>query len=171
LRRRRHKTLWGEWQVKNPGLWELPLELLCGNHRKYMPAVCRMDINSEVLYQEVLQPFPDRKPFGYQNGFRFGKSCWQPLRTGTILFSMTKPVVAFIHNLIKFFAEESCGCVLLAAKTSMGRKNINIFRRRESPDARHGTTRVSYQIFRSGNTFCAHAPGAAEPLESDLNIP
>ena len=91
--------------------------------------------------------------------------------TGTmiILDDKTCPV-AFLHNIEKFFALESCGfctpCreglpwvekILAAIESGKGRmEHLDILK-------------LQTRYLAPGNTFCAHAPGAAEPLQSGLN--
>ena len=93
------------------------------------------------------------------------------LGTGTmvVLDDRTCPV-GFVHNLERFFAHESCGwctpCreglpwverILRALEEGQGEADdIEQLRR-------HG------RLLGPGNTFCALAPGAVEPLLSALN--
>ena len=93
------------------------------------------------------------------------------LGTGTmiILDDKTCPV-AFIHNIEKFFAIESCGwCTPCREGLPWVEKIL------ASIEA--GTGKIEYldilkfqtKYMGPGNTFCAHAPGAMEPLQSGLN--
>ena len=92
------------------------------------------------------------------------------LGTGTmiILDDMTCPV-AFIHNMIRFFAEESCGwCTPCREGLPWVQKILHSF---ETGDAKAGDIEIlefQSQYMGPGNTFCAHAPGAVEPLQSGL---
>ncbi len=94
------------------------------------------------------------------------------LGTGTMILldDQTCPV-GMVHNLSRFFAQESCGwCTpcrdglpwvtrtLQAIENGEGQaRDLEIL-------AMHGT------LLGSGNTFCALAPGAMEPLQSALRI-
>jgi len=90
--------------------------------------------------------------------------------TGTmiILDDRTCPV-AFVHNIEKFFALESCGwCTPCREGLPWVEKMLW--------SIEEGTGRMTYlDLLESlaaymgpGHTFCAHAPGAAEPLQSAL---
>ena len=92
------------------------------------------------------------------------------LGTGTmiILDDKTCPV-AFIHNIERFFALESCGwCTPCREGLPWVEKML------ESIES--GTGKMEYldllkfqaEYMGPGNTFCAHAPGAVEPLQSGL---
>ena len=92
------------------------------------------------------------------------------LGTGTmiILDDKTCPV-QFIHNVEKFFALESCGwCTPCREGLPWVEKMLS--------SIEEGTGKMEYLDLLSfqakymgpGNTFCAHAPGAAEPLLSGL---
>ena len=77
--------------------------------------------------------------------------------------------VGFVHNLQHFFAQESCGwctpCreglpwvekILLSIEKGMGRaEDMELLQ-------------MHTQLLGPGNTFCAFAPGAMEPLQSAL---
>ena len=85
-----------------------------------------------------------------------------------ILDDKTCPV-AFIHNVEKFFALESCGwCTPCREGLPWVEKMLSAIEM--------GTGKMEYldllnfnaKYFGPGNTFCAHAPGAAEPLQSGL---
>ena len=92
------------------------------------------------------------------------------LGTGTmiILDDKTCPV-GMVHNLERFFARESCGWCTPC------REGLPWVVEMLRPSKRgRGGTRIS-PYFRSrpdcsgpGHTFCAHAPGAMEPLQSAL---
>lgn len=158
-------------RVKNPGLWELPLG---------------------VSMREIIEGYAG----GMQDGFQFkgalpgGAStdflvpdhmdikmdfasvmeAGSRLGTGTmiILDDRTCPV-GLLHNLEHFFAQESCGwctpCreglpwtekILLALEEGRGKPE----------DLDHLAFHTKY--LGPGNTFCALAPGAMEPLQSAL---
>jgi NADH-quinone oxidoreductase subunit F len=92
------------------------------------------------------------------------------LGTGTmiVLDDRTCPV-AFIHNLIKFFSDESCGwCTPCREGLPWVEKILASF---EKGTARHEDIDIlefNTRYMAPGNTFCAHAPGAMEPLQSGL---
>lgn len=158
-------------RVKKPGLWELPLgitirELLDeyaggmaeGYHfRGLLPG----GASTDFLVEEHLDIKMDFSTVAAA-GSRMG--------TGTmiILDDKTCPV-AFVHNIEKFFALESCGwCTPCREGLPWVEKMLW--------SIEEGTGRMTYlDLLKSqaaymgpGHTFCAHAPGAAEPLQSAL---
>ncbi len=158
-------------RVKNPGLWELPLGItmreLIEEHAGGMAAGYRFrgalpgGASTDFLIEDHLDVKMD---FGTvaEAGSRLG--------TGTmiILDDKTCPV-AFIHNVEKFFALESCGwCTPCREGLPWVEKMLAAIE--------EGTGKMEYldllshnaKFFGPGHTFCAHAPGAAEPLQSGL---
>jgi NADH-quinone oxidoreductase subunit F len=92
------------------------------------------------------------------------------LGTGTVVVLDDKTsVVGFVRNLIHFFAQESCGfctpCreglpwiekILLALENHRGHsRDLKILEQHT-------------KLLGPGNTFCALAPGAMEPLQSAI---
>lgn len=158
-------------KVKKPGLWELPLGttireileehaggMLDGyGFRGLLPGGASTDFLIEE-HLDVKMDFGTVAAVGSRMG------------TGTmiILDDKTCPV-AFLHNIEKFFALESCGfctpCreglpwvvkILEAIENGNGRmEHLDILKQQT-------------RYMAPGNTFCAHAPGAAEPLQSGL---
>ena len=159
-------------RVKNPGTWELPLgtsmgELLeehaggMADGYKFRGALPG-GISTDFLVEKHLEVKMD---------FTTVASAGSRLGTGTmiILDDKTCPV-AFIHNIEKFFALESCGwCTPCREGLPWVEKLL------ASIEA--GTGSIEYldilkfqtKYMGPGNTFCAHAPGAMEPLQSGLN--
>lgn len=157
-------------RVKNPGCWELPigtsireiLEVHAGGMeegyalRGFLPG----GGSTDFLTPEHLDLAMDYATIG-KAGSRMG--------TGTmiILDDKTCPI-GFINNLTKFFAQESCGfCTPCrdglpwTAQVLEGFENGTA--RREDFDT------LAYQIDyigAMGNTHCALAPGAMEPVQS-----
>lgn len=159
-------------KVKNPGLWELPLGVtireILEEHaggmmngygfRGLLPG----GASTDFLIEDHLDVKMDFKTVA-EAGSRMG--------TGTmiILDDKTCPV-AFLQNIERFFALESCGfctpCreglpwvekILTAIESGKGRmEHLDILK-------------FQTRYMGPGNTFCAHAPGAAEPLQSGLN--
>jgi NADH-quinone oxidoreductase subunit F len=103
--------------------------------------------------------------------FKSVKATGSRLGTGTmiILDDRTCPV-AFIRNLIRFFSAESCGwCTPCREGLPWTEKILDSF---EAGTAKPNDLNIlSFQTtyMGTGNTFCAHAPGAMEPLQSGLN--
>jgi NADH-quinone oxidoreductase subunit F len=158
-------------RVKHPGLWELPMgtpireiiEQHAGGMqdgyklRGFLPG----GASTDFLLPEHLDVAMDFESVT-KAGSRMG--------TGTIIVldDQTCPV-KMVLNLEQFFAQESCGwctpcrdglpwTVTLLKDIIAGKGRI------EDLDALSGLTRM----LGPGNTFCALAPGAMEPLQSAL---
>jgi NADH-quinone oxidoreductase subunit F len=158
-------------KVKNPGTWELPvgttmrelLEVHAGgmaDGHKFRGALPG-GASTDFLVEEHLDVKMD---------FSTVAAAGSRLGTGTmiVLDDRTCPV-AFIHNVEKFFALESCGwCTPCREGLPWVEKML--------ASIEEGTGKMEYidllkfnaKYFGPGNTFCAHAPGAAEPLQSGL---
>ncbi len=157
-------------KVKRPGLWELPLGTtireildLAGGMRDghTLRAIIPGGASTDFVGPEHLDVQMDFDTVG-KVGSRMG--------TGTmiVLDDKTCPV-GMVHNLIQFFAQESCGwctpCrdglpwiqkVMAAIENGEGRP--------EDLDMLRGHTKS----LGMGLTFCALAPGAMAPLGSAL---
>ncbi|MGH9325761.1 MAG: NADH-quinone oxidoreductase subunit NuoF [Terriglobia bacterium] len=158
-------------KVKRPGLWELPMgttirELLdvhAGGmqdgvrFRGLLPGGASTDFLVEE-HLDVKMDFTEVAKVGSRMG------------TGTmiILDDQTCPV-GMVWNLEHFFAQESCGwCTPCWAGLSWAEKALNALEegRGEQADLEH--LEFICKLCAPGNTFCALAPGAVEPLESAL---
>jgi NADH-quinone oxidoreductase subunit F len=158
-------------RVKKPGTWELPLGItmreLLEEHAGGMTTGYRFrgalpgGASTDFLVEEHLDVKMD---------FSTVAAAGSRLGTGTmiILDDKTCPV-AFIHNVEKFFALESCGwCTPCREGLPWVEKMLS--------SIEEGTGKLEYidllsfnaKYMGPGNTFCAHAPGAAEPLQSGL---
>ena len=158
-------------RVKNPAIWELPMGVtvreLLEEHAGGMQEGCQFrglipgGASTDFLTQEHLDVRMD-----FDSVMKAGSR----LGTGTmiVLDDRTCPV-GFVHNLIKFFARESCGwCTPCRDGLPWLEK---ILRSLEEGSGRPGDIEVLEQHCRllgPGNTFCALAPGAVEPLQSAI---
>jgi NADH-quinone oxidoreductase subunit F len=158
-------------RVKKPGLWELPvgttvreiLEVHAGGMqegyklRGIIPGGASTDFLTGV-HLDVKMDFESVKAAGSRMG------------TGTmiILDDRTCPV-KFIHNMIKFFALESCGwCTPCREGLPWVQRILESFEEGTATTDDIGIMEHQAKYMGPGNTFCAHAPGAAEPLESGI---
>ena len=158
-------------RVKNPGLWELPIGVtvreLLEEHAGGMADGYRFrgalpgGASTDFLVEEHLD-VPMDFPTVAAAGSRMG--------TGTmiVLDDKTCPV-GMVYNLEHFFAQESCGWCTpcwsglhwaeeILASIEAGRGSMEDLARLEH----------ICKMVAPGNTFCALAPGAAEPLQSGL---
>ena len=158
-------------KVKRPGLWELPigttireiLEEHAGGmleglkFRGVLPGGASTDFLVEQ-HLDVAMDFDQVQKAGSRMG------------TGTmiILDDRTCPV-GMVWNLEHFFAQESCGwCTPCWSGLARAER---ILKAMEFGQGREGDLEKLESIctfVAPGNTFCALAPGAAEPLQSAL---
>lgn len=158
-------------RVKRPGLWELPLgttirEILedhAGGMREghRLRGLLPGGASTDFLVEEHLD-----LPMDYASLAPAGSR----LGTGTmiILDDRTCPV-GFMHAIERFFARESCGwCTPCREGLPWVEKTL---RAMEDGDGREGDMDVldfHARALGPGNTYCALAPGAMEPLASAL---
>jgi NADH-quinone oxidoreductase subunit F len=159
-------------RVKRPGAWELPmgtpiweiLEEHAGGMKEgfRLRAIIPGGASTEFLLPEHLNVNMD-----YDSCQKAGSR----LGTGTmiVLDDRTCPV-GLVHNLIRFFARESCGwCTPCREGLAWLEK---ILRSLEEGDGRTGDMEIleaHTHLLGPGHTFCALAPGAMEPLQSALS--
>jgi len=158
-------------RVNKPGAWELPMG---------------------VTMRELLEDYAG----GMQNGYRFrgalpgGAStdfltsdhldtpmdftavaaAGSRLGTGTmvVLDDQTCPV-GFVHNLEHFFAQESCGfCTPCREGLPWTEKILYALEQGQGTEEDLVQLEMHTHLLGPGNTFCALAPGAMEPLQSAL---
>lgn len=158
-------------RVKNPGVWELPLgttmreiiEKHAGGmmdgykFRGALPGGASTDFIIED-HMDLPLDFASLGPVGSRLG------------TGTmiILDDKTCPV-AFIHNLEKFFALESCGwCTPCREGLPWVEKILQSIEDGKGTERDLEILKFHTWYCAPGHTFCAHAPGAMEPLQSGL---
>lgn len=158
-------------RVKNPGVWELPFG---------------------TTAREILEDYAG----GMRDGLKF--KAWQPGGAGTDFLteahldlpmefesigkagsrlgtSLAMAVdheinmVSLVRNLEEFFARESCGwCTPCRDGLPW---SVKILRALERGEGQPGDIETLEQLCRflgPGKTFCAHAPGAVEPLQSAI---
>jgi NADH-quinone oxidoreductase subunit F len=92
------------------------------------------------------------------------------LGTGTmvVLDDKTCPV-GFVHNLITFFARESCGwCTPCREGLPWIEKVLRAIENGQGGPADINILVQQCSLLGPGNTYCALAPGAVEPLQSAI---
>jgi NADH-quinone oxidoreductase subunit F len=92
------------------------------------------------------------------------------LGTGTmiILDDRTCPV-GMLRNLIHFFAQESCGfCTPCWSGLGLAERSLTAFEEGRASPKDFELLEWVIRFCAPGNTFCALAPGAVEPLQSGL---
>ncbi len=159
-------------RVKNPGLWELPLGVTMGelieDHAGGMMEGHRF---RGALPGGASTDFLTEKHMDVKMDFSTVAAEGSRLGTGTIIVldDRTCPV-AFIHNIEKFFALESCGwCTPCREGLPWVEKMLSSIEEGNGKMEYLDILKFHTKYMGPGNTFCAHAPGAAEPLQSGLN--
>jgi NADH-quinone oxidoreductase subunit F len=159
-------------KVKHPGAWELPLgttvrELLeehAGGVRdglKFRAAIPG-GASTEFLLEEHLDVKMD---------FESVQKAGSRLGTGTMIVmdDQTCPV-GLVHNLERFFAQESCGwCTPCREGLPWTAKILQAIEAGDGQPIDMQRLMLHTKFLGPGHTFCALAPGAMEPLQSALH--
>ncbi len=157
--------------VKKPGLWELPL----GTPMREIIEEYAGGMKDGLKLKGVLPggastDFVIEKDIDVQMGFTALTKVGSRLGTGTmiILDDKTCPV-GFVHNLEHFFAQESCGwCTPCREGLPWVEKILKSIE--DGTGKPEDIDRLNFHSknMAPGNTFCALAPGAVEPLQSAM---
>jgi len=158
-------------KVKKPGAWELPMGVtlreLIEEHAGGMQDGIKFrgalpgGASTDFLVAEHLDVKMD---------FAGVAAAGSRLGTGTVVVLDDKTCpVGFVKNLEQFFAQESCGfCTPCREGLPWIEKILNSI---ETGDGRPSDIKLledHTKYLGPGNTFCALAPGAMEPLQSAL---
>mgnify|MGYP000032389048 CR=1 FL=1 len=158
-------------KVKRPGLWELPMgtpmrEILEGHaggmrdglkFRAALPG----GASTAFLVEEHLDLKMDFNSI-QKAGSRMG--------TGTMIIMDDKTCpVGMLHNLEHFFAQESCGwCTPCREGLPWVRQILKSIEQGTGKPQDLDILQTHCRFLGPGNTFCALAPGAMDPLQSGL---
>lgn len=158
-------------KVKRPGCWELPMGTTLGELVEEHAGGMRDGLkfrgalpggaSTDFLVEEHLEVKMD---------FTNVQNAGSRLGTGTaiVLDDHTCPV-GFIANLEHFFAQESCGwCTPCREGLPWTAKILDAIDRGEGHLQDLDLLAAHARLLGPGNTFCALAPGAVEPLQSGL---
>jgi NADH-quinone oxidoreductase subunit F len=160
-------------RVKRPGVFELPigtkareiLEEHAGGMKDGYQLKCWLPggASTDFLLPEHLDLAMDYDTIG-KAGSRMG--------TGLLaVVDQTHNMVSVVRNLEEFFARESCGwCTPCRDGLPW---TVKILQALEAGQGRSGDIEQLLRMTRTlgpGRTFCAHAPGAMEPLQSALKF-
>jgi len=158
-------------RVQRPGAWELPmgtpireiLEEHAGGMRKgyQFRGLLPGGASTDFLIEEHLDA-----PMDFDSIAKIGSR----MGTGTmiILDNRTCPV-GMCQNLEKFFAQESCGwCTPCRDGLPWTERLLRALEDGRGAPGDLGTLELHTKFLGMGKTFCAHAPGAMEPLQSAL---
>jgi len=158
-------------KVRRPGLWELPmgttvreiLEEHAGGMREGVRfrGLLPGGASTDFLVEEHLDLPMD---------FNELQKAASRMGTGTmiVLDDQTCPV-GMLWNLEHFFAQESCGwCTPCWSGLSWAERILNALEQGRGQAGDIEKLAFQTKFLAPGNTFCALAPGAAEPLQSGL---
>ncbi len=158
-------------KLRRPGLWELPLGTtareIVEEHARGMRDGLRLrgflpgGASTDFLVEQHLDVPLD---------FDSVQAAGSRLGTGTliVLDDRTCPV-GMVHNLERFFAQESCGfCTPCRDGLPWTAKLLGAIEAGEGQPGDLERLERHCRLLGPGNTFCALAPGAVEPLQSAL---
>jgi NADH-quinone oxidoreductase subunit F len=159
-------------KVNNPGCWELPIggvtvrELI----EEYAGGMKNGYQFKGVLPGGASTDFLTTEHLDVKLDFASVTAAGSRLGTGTmvVMDDATCPV-GFVHNLQHFFAQESCGwCTPCREGLPWVEKMLLSLERGSGTAEDMELLQMHTQLLGPGNTFCALAPGAMEPLQSAL---
>lgn len=158
-------------QVNNPGCWELPMGVtireLIEEHAGGMKNGYQL---KGILPGGASTDFLTAEHLDVKMDFESVTKAGSRLGTGTmvVMDDATCPV-GFVHNLQHFFAQESCGwCTPCREGLPWVEKILLGLEQGSGTAADIELLETHTHMLGMGNTFCALAPGAMEPLQSAL---
>jgi NADH-quinone oxidoreductase subunit F len=158
-------------RVRRPGLWELPigvsareiLEEHAGGMQQGLKLKCWLPggASTDFLMPEHLDLAMDFDTIA-KAGSRMG--------TGLLMaVDDRRSIISVVRNLEEFFARESCGwCTPCRDGLPWSVKLLTALERCEGQPGDLETLEQLCRFLGPGRTFCAHAPGAVEPLQSAI---
>lgn len=158
-------------RVNNPGLWELPMGTTARSILEDYAGGMQEGLSLKTWQPggagtDFLLPEHLDLPMDFEHIQKAGS------RMGTALAMAVDDkinMVSLLHNLEIFFARESCGwCTPCRDGLPW---SVKILQAIEKGQGQPGDIETLEQLCRflgPGNTFCAHAPGAVEPLQSAI---
>jgi NADH-quinone oxidoreductase subunit F len=158
-------------KVNNPGAWELPIGVTVGElieeHAGGMKNGYKL---KGILPGGASTDFLTVDHLDVKMDFNSVAAAGSRLGTGTmvVLDDSTCPV-GFVHNLQHFFAQESCGwCTPCREGLPWIEKILLSLENGEGKEEDIELLDMQTKMLGPGNTFCALAPGAMEPLQSAI---
>ncbi len=146
-------------KVRRPGIWELP-----------MGTTIREILEEHLLPGGASTDFLTEQHLDTPMDFTEVAKAGSRLGTGTmiVLDDQTCPV-GMVWNLEKFFAQESCGwCTPCWSGLAWVERILKAMEDGQGQPGDLEKMEFQTRFWSPGNTFCALAPGAAEPLQSAL---
>ncbi len=160
-------------KVKRPGLWELPM----GTTIRELLEVHAGGMQDGVKFRGLLPggastDFLVEEHLDLRMDFTEVAKAGSRMGTGTmiILDDHTCPV-GMVRNLLHFFAQESCGwCTPCWSGLAWADRALSALEDGDGQSADLDHLDYITRFCAPGNTFCALAPGAVEPLQSGLKF-
>jgi NADH-quinone oxidoreductase subunit F len=158
-------------KVNRPGLWELPLGTTMGEIIEEHAGGMRDGLRFRgLLPGGASTDFLVEKDFDTPMDYTQVQKAGSRLGTGTmvVLDDQTCPV-GMVCNLEHFFAQESCGwCTPCWSGLAWTEKILLAMEEGSAVPQDLEVLNFQTKFLGIGNTFCAFAPGAIEPLQSAL---
>ncbi len=158
-------------RTKRTGVWELPigttareiLEDYAGGMQDGLDLMCWLPGGAST---DFLMPTHLDLAMDYDTIMKAGSR----MGTGLIMAVDSKQnIISVVRNLEQFFARESCGwCTPCRDGLPWTVKVLQAIERGEGVDGDIEMLEQTTRFLGPGKTFCAHAPGAMEPLQSAL---
>ncbi len=158
-------------RVKNPDIWELPLGVTLGEILEEHAGGMKEGYEFKgALPGGASTDFLVKEHFDVKMDYEGVMEAGSRLGTGTIIVLDDKTCpVGMVLNLEKFFAQESCGwCTPCREGLPWTAKILNAIEDGRGIEKHLDILAFETDYMAPGNTFCALAPGAMEPLQSAL---
>lgn len=160
-------------RVKRPGLWELPL----GTPLREILEVHAGGMKDGYQFKGVLPgggstDFLTEEHLDVPMDYKSVSAAGSRLGTGTLIVLDDKTCpVGMVRNLEQFFAQESCGwCTPCREGLPWTTKLLDSLEKGTGKMEDLDILTFQTHYMAPGNTFCALAPGAMEPLQSALKF-
>jgi NADH-quinone oxidoreductase subunit F len=158
-------------KVKHPGAWELPMGTTIREILEEHAGGMRDGLQLRgLLPGGASTDFLTTQHLDVPMDFDSVQAAGSRLGTGTmiILDSQTCPV-GMVHNLERFFAQESCGwCTPCRDGLPWTTRILHALEQGQGQPRDLERLALHTKMLGMGHTFCALAPGAMEPLQSAL---
>lgn len=160
-------------RAKRTGVWELPIGTTCrellyehaGGMQDGLELMCWLPGGAST---DFLMPQHLDLAMDYDTIMKAGSR----MGTGLIMVVDNKQnIVSVVRNLEQFFARESCGwCTPCRDGLPWSVKLLQAIERGQGQTGDIEVLEEMTRFLGPGKTFCAHAPGAMEPLQSALKF-